>query len=468
MWKYLKDQGGQFWGAFGKSYAEALEKSRDRPLKEAMLKAQVGHQQALQKKMEMDVQQEVQQQAAMNELTGLLTTKQPTEVPTKIGGPVQGPATEAGEPPAPPPLTTTEMKNVEMTDPRVKAALLKSGVKGEVLSQAARQAFPTGATTGTVGGAIVNSWEEATHLSNDPAFKAANPYGGRWIVNSKGQIQFQGIHPVNPEAAIFHGPGGAQGAQNYAYNRSAATGAGGFAGRTAQEAEQPIQPMQPLPGQPTAPIVQGATPGYAGPMPAPSQPTGGSRQKPGETQAQFVQRSRKEAQTAGSPLPEGLAKQQRDYTTLLNTTIADIETNLDPAFLGARGLPGVQALRENEMSGAFLEKMGIVNKPSEKEVIFRSALADASDMLLRVRSGAQINEQEAKRLEKLLPKADSDEKTFRAKLARFKHQVQMSISNGKLFANVTRSQLEGMGEGQPSPTPLSGKQPSGDWEFTGK
>lgn len=332
--KYLKDQGGQFWGAFNQSLAKSISEERDRPLKEAMLKAQIGHQQALNDKAQMDIEQARQQQQAVTDLANILTPKVTT--PAISEAPAQIPMAPSGNLPTLTPQTTTP----DVKSPEVMSKLAKAQPKEfttAILKQATNPAL--------AGGAIVNTWEEARRLQNDPEFQAANPYGGRWQVNARGQIQFQGIHPVNPEAATFHGPGGAPAALNYAYNRGAASGAGGYAGRTAQEIQQPIQPMQPLPGQ--------AGPNVGTSTQVPTSST------PGETPEMTKQRLRKQAQIGATPLPEEAAKQQ--------TAAAKISAQADTILKG--------------FSPEEIDKFaGVFNQPMQKGKSYLQAGAKALGM----------------------------------------------------------------------------------------
>jgi hypothetical protein len=68
------------------------------------------------------------------------------------------------------------------------------------------------------------------------------------------------------------------------------------------------------------------------------------------------------------------------------------------------------------LAGGLRKFMG---KASPDEVQFRAALLDMSDLLLRARSGAQINEQEYQRLKSLLPDLYDEPNTFIPALRRF-------------------------------------------------
>lgn len=329
LWKYLKDQGGQFWGAFGPALAESLNRERERPLKEAMLKAQIGHQEALNQKAQFDMQQAQQQQAAVEELGRIL---QPKKV--SVPGPTVLPDEAAGEPGGQMPPVET-MQAPALTDPAVRAQLLKSGVRGEVLSQMAKAAFPSAAGALPGGGATFNSFEDLIAFTKSPAYAQAFPAGARTVVGAKGQIMLQGIDPVNAAEREFHAhlvqnPGDVAGAtakrNAVLYQGSASSGAGRYAGATAQEIGQPIQPQVPFaqPGaQPSPGGWQGNTyfpPGYQAPQPQATQPnvstpTAPSTQKPGETPEQTKQRLRKEAQVQATPPTQAQIDTINAYTT---------------------------------------------------------------------------------------------------------------------------------------------------------
>ena len=152
----------------------------------------------------------------------------------------------------------------------------------------------------------------------------------------------------------------------------------------------------------------------------------------------------------GTAVPEAAAKEMGSLETLLNTTIPDIRNNYNKgAFLGP--------MKGNEQYYGFRRQFGttIGQGVSDKEAKFRSALSDAADMLLRARSGAQINEQEYKRLAGLLPKATDEPQIFEANLSRFENQLRQSLTNRKKYENIPRSSLGQQG-GTSLPSPPAG------------
>lgn len=137
MKNYLKDQGGQFWGAFATSYANAVDKARDRPLKEAMMKAQIARENAITTKAQQDSAAALQQQAAVTDLANSLkgtTTSTPTE----------GPATEAGVGPAP--VTSTTYPTEQELAPKYAAAAPGEFIKSRLEPKAPAH-IPAGSMT---------------------------------------------------------------------------------------------------------------------------------------------------------------------------------------------------------------------------------------------------------------------------------------------------------------------------------
>ncbi len=149
-----------------------------------------------------------------------------------------------------------------------------------------------------------------------------------------------------------------------------------------------------------------------------------------------------EAKTAGRPLD---ATTQKDVTSLesIMRQVDSVNANLDPNFLGP--------VKGKELAFSVRRQVGsyIKSPVGEKEMVFRSSLADISDMLLRQRSGASINETEYKRLRELLPKADDELVPFKAGMKRFATELQAISESKKKLGKTPRGKLE---TGQPSPT----------------
>ncbi len=139
--------------------------------------------------------------------------------------------------------------------------------------------------------------------------------------------------------------------------------------------------------------------------------------------------------SAGSPLPPST---QKDITGLEGAIrqIDNIEKNYDETFLGP--IKGTDAAFE------FRRKLGgYVNSPlGEQETVFREALKDVGDQLLRARSGAQINETEYKRLRSMLPQATDEPQVFDAGLKRFKNEMGSMIARKTELGTTPRSQIQ--------------------------
>ncbi len=295
MLKYLKDQGGQFWGAFAKSYGKTIKEERDRPLKEAMMKAQIGQAEAVAKKAQMDVDESMRQQQAVAELAQIL---QPQQVEMPTAGPVE----ESGKAPAPAMVT---QPGPQMTDPRVRAALLKADPKQGV-TQAAKAAFPSGSMATDKFG--VDSMAEATAMEQDPNFKLMFPHGHRWEVKN-GKLVPTGMNPVSVANNIYHSALAAGKSQqeaqalynNALYGGSFSSGMGSEGGKAAAVVPSTNIPPPPQigntaqPSAPAAPIAPAAPPAATQPSPggAPQQVSPGVAIPPrqsGETDAMYAAR----------------------------------------------------------------------------------------------------------------------------------------------------------------------------------
>ena len=149
-------------------------------------------------------------------------------------------------------------------------------------------------------------------------------------------------------------------------------------------------------------------------------------------------RQETEATTGGRPL-DPTTQERVSGLYAARRQVANIETNLDPEFLGPIKGTGT-AFEVRRRVGSYID-----SPLGSKEVIFRESLADAADMLLRARSGAQINEQEYKRLSGMLPRATDEEKVFRAGLLRFDNELAKSIESRIKLGTTPRGQLGNVG-----------------------
>lgn len=103
-----------------------------------------------------------------------------------------------------------------------------------------------------------------------------------------------------------------------------------------------------------------------------------------------------------------------------------VETYLSPSYGGSAGA------REylNQLTG------GRMMSPEEQS--FRATVRDITDMLLRARSGAQINEQEYRRLVAIAPNLDMAPENFIKRLADFEAEFEAVIKAKKRLAITAR------------------------------
>lgn len=154
-----------------------------------------------------------------------------------------------------------------------------------------------------------------------------------------------------------------------------------------------------------------------------------------------------EVKPKGAPAATAI-KELTDIEGLLNS-VGTIEALFDPSFVGiVQGSPTLAAVAEATGVGT-----------STKEVQFRRVVADLSDRLLRARSGAQINEQEFKRLQKILPQAHLSEVAFKARLSDFKREItEVLATKQKAIRQVGQRPLQLEGEPRQPQAPA---QPTG-------
>lgn len=118
----------------------------------------------------------------------------------------------------------------------------------------------------------------------------------------------------------------------------------------------------------------------------------------------------------GKPAPS----QERESLNKLfefKTKLTRISKLFDPSFVGRF---------EGGISGATREFFGV--SITQKEVMFRQIVKDIADTLLRLRSGAQINEQEYARLSKLVPTVGLPDEVFLARLQSLAQSIDESVS----------------------------------------
>lgn len=107
--------------------------------------------------------------------------------------------------------------------------------------------------------------------------------------------------------------------------------------------------------------------------------------------------------------------------------IAGTESRFQQALKAVNGdvaAGKIDAYAPGSFAGAVRTFLGTA---SEQETGFRRSVLDVADLILRARSGAQINEQEAARLTKTLFTATDSPKVFEAALTRFEQSINTSL-----------------------------------------
>ena len=144
----------------------------------------------------------------------------------------------------------------------------------------------------------------------------------------------------------------------------------------------------------------------------------------------------KAARQAGEAIEPGTQKMVSELDTILTKGKENLKifkpefTGVVPEEMGGTGAGGI--------SGAIRQRMGNI---SDTEVRFRQNNADVSDALLRARSGAQINEQEYRRLTKIAPQTTDQPGVYKEKLRNFLNQIAQMRENKIKLATTRRSEL---------------------------
>jgi hypothetical protein len=152
-----------------------------------------------------------------------------------------------------------------------------------------------------------------------------------------------------------------------------------------------------------------------------------------------------------------------------------VEQNFNPAFVGKgfstlddalkaqfdkqeKAAPfGSNKYQAGALRGNLREFFGQGSGP---EYTFRASLLDASDLLLRARSGAQINEQEYTRLKGTLPNLTDEPNVFVAKMKRFQDESSTQINDTlKLGSTSARDLLKQRGGTKTAPAAPKGFRP---------
>lgn len=320
FWKYLRDQGGQFWGGFAGGVYQAYKdqqaqqmKREELDLRKKMLDSQIKQHDLQAEFQKFNLNKAQQQEQNLNALSDLFT-KGVTEPETQV--PAVQPETGGIEQPEPgtpgtlaeaPSLAQSTFKVPARQRPATKEELLGAAVKADPAHAMAQ------VVKGLVGGEpgadmLFHDWQSAMNFQTSPEFQNMFPFGATAQQTAKG-IQFKGNQVSNPNNATWHQvyerttgtpdqkrAAADQAMQGTIYGGRSAAGGGYTAGRAAQELGEPVAPfvgmqpgqpgtpapMTPPPGTPMAPgIVAGREPGTVtkAPPEGPNQsyPTSGNK-----------------------------------------------------------------------------------------------------------------------------------------------------------------------------------------------
>ena len=124
------------------------------------------------------------------------------------------------------------------------------------------------------------------------------------------------------------------------------------------------------------------------------------------------------------PSQESAISQKEDVKiSTLKELSKDIRNSAKPEYLGGF-ISGAAGQGFGGVLGGVREATGLI---SDDEAVFRANVNSLKNQLLYLRSGAQINEQEFKRLEKELPDPTLPENVFRSRLDAFDKQLDEII-----------------------------------------
>ena len=124
------------------------------------------------------------------------------------------------------------------------------------------------------------------------------------------------------------------------------------------------------------------------------------------------------------PSQESAMSQKEDVKiSTLKELSKDIRNSAKPEYLGGF-ISGAAGQGFGGVLGGVREATGLI---SDDEAVFRANVNSLKNQLLYLRSGAQINEQEFKRLEKELPDPTLPENVFRSRLDAFDKQLDEII-----------------------------------------
>lgn len=427
--KYLLDQSGQFWGAFNKSFADTLLQERDRPLKEALLKAQLEHLNVGNEGTRQKIQTEKDQaQAVQDWSTAVQTGKDEPVMEQPLG-----PATETGEMPAP---IQTGTKHRALTTEEQMPYALKINPKDIAKGLAVQSGLGVGRAqaVGTPAD-MMRRWitanPDATFEQQMEAFSriAGDPTYARSAANKQAR-----------EAEIESGPG------QHAFippKQTPFPSAPGTAAPTG--GVQPSRAAQ-------APLV-GASP-QTQPAPAATVPPGTSPVQPpsGSTPALRNKEREAEIRRKEQALPQGL-----EDTLAKGGTLEYLENEIRKSVLGPDGkldmslfnpFAGPAEMEMRQRFGEYGKYLGLGDRRlSPQETTFRQNLQSLQNLIVYLQSGKQINESEAKRLGAVMPQP-YDPANFLTSLERFRGELTAIMNEHKKYAGTSRGDLPNVPSGR--------------------
>jgi hypothetical protein len=135
------------------------------------------------------------------------------------------------------------------------------------------------------------------------------------------------------------------------------------------------------------------------------------------------------------------ASTQKDVAELYGVLrqVDNIKTNFDKEYLGP--------IKGTDTAFDARRKIGsYVGSPvGKKELVFRQALKDVGDQLLRARTGAAMSIPEYDRMVGLLPKASDEEKVFNAGMERFEAEMKALLDSRVELSRTPRKDMSGAG-----------------------
>jgi len=236
-----------------------------------------------------------------------------------------------------------------------------------------------------------------------------------------------------------------------------ASGAGRTIGQNTGEA---LQAKVGAAGQVGQASAEGGIRGKLSPVPVPTVP--GQPALPPMPGASAVVASQQQAKNITEPL-QGADRSKYQMLSAASRQTDYVKNLYRPEFVGKGFAPFVQGVQKEfanqeqaaikgqytpgALAGAVRQFFGNI---SQEEATFRKAVLDVSDMILRARSGAQINEQEYRRMKGLLYNLTDEPSVFVAGLNRFSDEVNSMMED---VSKASVRPASSLGTGPLSPRP---------------